>query len=359
MTQALAVHEILSSSGHELVGVVAGRNSQRSLPEFFARGFPVPVQCLPSPGFVFQHSRSVNVPGTVWQTARNLGRYRRSLIELRSIIRETRPDVIVNFFEPLAGLLQWSGPGSVPVLAVGHQYMIWHPGYVRLAGHVSQQAGMHAFVRLVGHRATRLALSLYEDSDLPERQLIVCPPILRRQLFELQPADGAYHLVYLLNHGYAEEIDRWQRSRPEVEMHVFYDKPGASAEETVRPNLTFHRLNGEKFLRLMAGCRAVVCTAGFESVSEAAWLGKPLFMVPVENHVEQMLNALDAVKLGLGITDRRFELSRLAELPPRIDVRTFRNWVARAGSILSRAINEAVGRPAGAQKETMPASLAA
>lgn len=33
-------------------------------------------------------------------------------------------------------------------------------------------------------------------------------------------------------------------------------------------------------------------------VSEAAYFGKTLFLVPVKNHVEQRINALDAAKMG-------------------------------------------------------------
>ena len=87
-------------------------------------------------------------------------------------------------------------------------------------------------------------------------------------------------LVYLVNHGYSEEIRAWHRAHPEVALHCFYDRPGAPPEEVVDGSLTFHRLDGEKFLRMMAGCRAVVSTAGFESVCEAAWLGKPVLVVP-------------------------------------------------------------------------------
>jgi len=342
MTQALACQELLSRWGHELVGVVAGKNSARSLPDFFARGFPVPVTTLASPGFVFRDSRSVDVPATVWQSVVQAGRHRASLRELRAIIRRAKPDLVINFLEPLAGLLQLLQPLRVPVLAVGHQYMIHHPDYVKLPGHTAQQLGMRWFVNLVSARSHRLALSFYETDDLPERRLTVCPPILRRQLFELQATSGDYFLVYLLNHGYAAEINAWHQAHPTVTLHCFYDKPGAPEVEPARPRLTFHRLNGEKFLRMMADCRAVVCTAGFESVSEAAWLGKPLFMVPVENHVEQMINALDAVNLGFGLTDRRFRLDLLSQLPDCIDNEGFRRWVDRAEAVLSRAVRQAV-----------------
>lgn len=56
--------------------------------------------------------------------------------------------------------------------------------------------------------------------------------------------------------------------------------------------LTFHRLDDVKFLKMMAGCRAYATTAGFESVCEALYMGKPCMLIPA--HVEQECNAVDA-----------------------------------------------------------------
>jgi hypothetical protein len=136
-----------------------------------------------------------------------------------------------------------------------------------------------------------------------------------------------------LNHGYAGDIERWCAENPGVPVQCFYDKPGAPDEEKKSPSLTFHKLHGEKFLQLMAGCRAVVCTAGFESVSEAAYLGKPVLMIPVQNHIEQFLNALDAVKAGIGINDSEFKLSRLLAPDVPHAGQNFRDWVDSAESI--------------------------
>ena len=53
-------------------------------------------------------------------------------------------------------------------------------------------------------------------------------PILRRQLFALQPDfSGGHLLIYLLNHGYATEIIEWHQQNPTIPIHCFYDKPGA------------------------------------------------------------------------------------------------------------------------------------
>ena len=139
-------------------------------------------------------------------------------------------------------------------------------------------------------------------------------------------------------HGFAQDIIRWNQKNPSVPIHCFYDKPDAPAEERVSETLTFHRLHGEKFLQLMAGARAVVCTAGFESVCEAAYLGKPLMMVPVENHYEQYLNGLDAEQAGIAIRDSTFNLSRICNYQPSSRLGAFREWVDQGEEIFLPAI---------------------
>jgi UDP:flavonoid glycosyltransferase YjiC (YdhE family) len=146
----------------------------------------------------------------------------------------------------------------------------------------------------------------------------------------------------LLNHGYAEQIIQWHKKNPQTTLHCFYDKPGAPPELRHDDTLTFHRLDGEKFLRMMAECKFVACTAGFESLGEAAWLGKPLFLVPVENHIEQEINAIDATRIGLGVADTSFNLDRLAELPERLENSKYRAWLNRADSLLLQALERAV-----------------
>ena len=273
-----------------------------------------------------------------------LPKYFRILRQLDAIVRETQPDMIINFFEPMAAFYAITRRKRPPVVAIGHQFMFQHPGYVRAPQLWKQLLSMKIYTALLGVRTTKLALSLYEAPDLPGKRIVVGPPILRKQLFQLvSNPKGDFVLVYLLNHGYADQIISWSEKNPQTKLHCFYDKPGAPAEFQYSPSLTFHKLDGEKFLQMMAECRHVVCTAGFESVSEAAWLGKPLFLVPVENHVEQQVNALDAEQSGLGLAEKSFNLDRLAELPASLPVEKFRNWVNCAPEKLFTAIKLAIG----------------
>ena len=343
MTQAMAVKEMAEAAGHQIVAVTLGASAQRPMPAYFASAMKIEVRQLPTLEFKYKNNRSVSNTATLLGVFGKLPKYFRILKQLDAIVRETQPDVIINFFEPMAAFYAITRRKRPPIVAIGHQFMFQHPGYVRAPQLWKQLLSMKIYTRLLGARATKLALSLYAAPDLPEKRIVVGPPILRKQLFQLESkSDGDFVLVYLLNHGYADQIIAWSAKNPQTKLHCFYDKPDAPAEFQHSPSLTFHRLDGEKFLQMMAACRHVVCTAGFESVSEAAWLGKPLFLVPVENHVEQQVNALDAEQFGLGLAEKSFNLDRLAELPDSLPVEKFRNWIDCAPEKLFAAIELAV-----------------
>ncbi len=307
----------------------------------------VPVTQLPTLEFKYKNSRAVSNTATLLAALVSLPKYVGLVRRFDALVRAAQPDIIINFFEPVAALYALTHRRRPPVVAVGHQFMFQHPGYVRTPGLWKQLFSIRIYTWLLGARSTKLALSLYPAPDLPGKRLIVGPPILRKQLFRLQsnPA-GNFSLVYLLNHGYADQIIRWSNAHPQTRLHCFYDKPGAPAEFQHSPSLTFHQLAGEKFLNMMAECRNVVCTAGFESVSEAAWLGKPLFLVPVENHVEQQVNAIDAEQFGIGLAEKSFNLDRLAELPERLPTKKFRAWMECAPAKFFQAVESAVAASA-------------
>jgi hypothetical protein len=105
-----------------------------------------------------------------------------------------------------------------------------------------------------------------------------------------------------------------------------------------------HCLNSDGFLAHLAGCRAYAGTAGFESVCEALWLGKPALLVPTEGQHEQTLNAWDAERAGAASVGTYAELDGFWADPPvpRSEVvEGFRDWVRRAPQVLVDIVERA------------------
>ena len=71
--------------------------------------------------------------------------------------------------------------------------------------------------------------------DLPNKKLYVVPPLLRPEVTKLIPENYNYILGYMLNSGYAGDIEKWHRANPEIELHFFWDKKDAPETLQVTP----------------------------------------------------------------------------------------------------------------------------
>src|SRR5947207_606937 len=103
MTQAISMKQILERNGHEIVAVLAGGNPERPLPAFFEQAFPK-FQRITSPTFAQKENRGISVRRSVIATAPQTPEIRQSLRVIRDTTDRTRPDLIINFLEPLMGV---------------------------------------------------------------------------------------------------------------------------------------------------------------------------------------------------------------------------------------------------------------
>lgn len=151
----------------------------------------------------------------------------------------------------------------------------------------------------------------------------------------MTPTKGDYLHGYLLNSGFSEEICSWHKSHPTVNLHIFWDKKNVNPVVKVDSHLSFHQLNDTLFIRYMAGAKAYATTAGFESVCEAMYLGKPVLMVPT--HIEQACNAFDASHAGAGVVADQFDLDALLRLSrTHQPSSSFPHWVKQADWLILR-----------------------
>jgi uncharacterized protein (TIGR00661 family) len=344
MTQAMAASEWLASRGHELIGVVIGESTRRTVPGFVHDALQVPFLQVASPNFVADDRGGVNLWKSVAVHSRLwFSHYEPALKHIEAHVRELQPDVIVNFFEGMTGLWALRRRPKVPIVAVAHQFMFMHPVYRFAPGAPLQQASLRLYTRIAAAGARiRLALSLYPAAAVPSRRLRVAGPILRREVHELaaegREPDGSL-LAYLMEPGLADELERAADGHLDQRVDCFWDGPA----EQRGPNMFFHPLDRWAFLEHMARCSGVLTTAGFEGIGEAMLLGKPALMVPVPGHYEQRCNAPDAERAGAGLAARTFDVGRLLELartyrPPA----GFQAWCAGAEAAFVAAVEDAL-----------------
>ena len=345
LTQAISLAQILQTAGHTVVGAWVSVADGRPIASFFEDQFTAPITPVEGPGLVYcPKTNALDAVTTCGRVLKHLGRYRQSLGQLRDAIQTERPDVVVNFFELLGGLTYALYRPSVPMVCVAHQCLALHPDFPFPRGKWFERLTFKWLVRVnAWHAHELLGLSFDKQADVPGQRLRVVPPLLRQEVTCLQPVDEPFVLAYTTQPGLKTEVLKAHQQRPDMAIRYFHAGV-AEAEQRVDETLTYCQIDGKRYLDAMQHCRAVITTAGFESVCEALYLGKPVLMIPQPNHYEQMGNALDGQRAGVGLAADCFDLNRLLEYLPTHDAQVsdrFRSWHARGYFMFLAALNRA------------------
>ncbi len=344
LTQAVALSAMLQKHNHEVVGAMVGSADGKTIPQFFADNFRFQSIAFASPCLVYsKKTKALSIRKTLIDSILNIKKYFYSLRKIQETVEQLKPDVIINFYDVLGGIHQFLFRPSVPMVCVAHQYLLLHPDFIHPKNHWFDKLLVNTNTRITALGSVKkLALSFTPFSNDDKQNIAIIPPLLRTEITHLKPQTGDYILVYLTQHSLAEELIKWHAKNLTVKIHCFWDKPQNTEVFKYARNLHFHRINSQKFIEMMQNCGGLVTTAGFESVCEAMYLGKPTMMIPVPKHYEQACNALDAKRAGAGITGTKFDLSDfISYMPYYQDISPeFQTWHSRSSFVFLREIEK-------------------
>lgn len=334
LTQAISLYKILKKTGHDVSHVIVGKSRRRELPKFFWDQIEAPILQLPSPNFITDRkSKSVKVINSIIFNLFKLRTFLKSVRSIDQIVRKEQPEAIINFYDFLGGLYFLLKKHRTKHIAIAHQFFLEHSEFSFPNGRLLDRSSMKFGNRLAGYGATKkLALSFKDYVNEESKKLTIVPPLLRNVITTQNTTNQSHFLVYLVNHGYSQQVEGFHAKYPDIPIHCFWDKRGEPETLVKTKNLSFHQLNEQKFIDLMASCKGYLTTAGFESVCEAMYLGKPTLMVPVQGHYEQKCNAVDAVSAGAGISSKTFGLQLLLDYLPEYEnvQQEFHAWCKKA-----------------------------
>lgn len=342
LMQALAMMKLLEKHGHRVVEVLVGKSPFRNIPDFFIHQSSAPVLAFESPNFLPAQNKKVQIYKSLVYNLRNTHQFVGSMNFIKNRIKHHQPDVVVNFYDLIAGLTfgTYKLLLDCKFICIAHQYLILHPDFKLPNRFNPETSSLSTFTMMTSLNADkRLALSFEKYKKFKPFKLTSVPPILRQEILESQAEKEDFLLGYILNPVYEEEIRAWHQENPEQELHFFWDKSNAAEEVKMDSTLTMHRINDKKFIEKMRTCKGYASTGGFESICEALYLEKPVLMIPA--HVEQQVNVSDAESVGAGIGAESFDLGKLLDFIPKYKPnKEFKNWVRMSEEIFIRELTE-------------------
>jgi uncharacterized protein (TIGR00661 family) len=229
---------------------------------------------------------------TLTENLRKLTQGHRKLTSLRrEVFKAIRPDCVFTDFEPMTAYL--ANHYGLPLISVDNQHRLRYMRYPCPPRLRQDKSLTRNIIRAMVPAPDVALVTTFFYGTPKNAYTFLFPPILRQVVLELTPVRGDHILVYLTG-GFESFVSRLADFRRERFVIYGYDR-----DEQVG-NLRYKPFSKDGFLNDLAGCKAVMATAGFTLSTEALYLRKPYLAMPMNGQFEQEINAHFLDRLGYG-----------------------------------------------------------
>lgn len=186
-------------------------------------------------------------------------------------------DLIISDFEPIT--LWGAKIAGVKRVGIGNMYSMSSKKFPKTKG----RRVTNMIARMMCPTKNKIAMHFQKFDDF------IYYPIIRSEIRDVLPADKGFTLVYLNSFSDAEIMECLVRPEFEQRRFIIYSKEAVDSFEY--RNCEVKPLNNETFIQDIGNCSGVITAGGFQTISEALYLGKKLLVIPIKKQSEQISNA--------------------------------------------------------------------
>lgn len=283
-TRSSVIINHLLEKGHQ-AKVVSSHHPYRCLKEKFPDVERIGGWCLT------YKDNSIKRRLTLWNNFKKAGPVFYHNLKLWKIMFKYCPELIITDFEPFTaqvGLLL-----AKPVLCIDNQHIIkteleHGPEKIR----IDWFFGRLVIKGMIPWSKQYLVTTFFYPKN-KHKKICLVPPIIRKEILQLKPEEKDYFLVYQTSTTNLTLIEELKKIKKSFIVYGF-------EQEKQEDNLLFKKFNETEFLQDLAHCQAVITNGGYSLISEALYLHKPIFSVPIKKTIEQYINSFYLDKLGYG-----------------------------------------------------------
>jgi uncharacterized protein (TIGR00661 family) len=231
----------------------------------------------------------------------------KSLSRIIKVIREFKPDFALTDFEPLVPIVsKWFG---LPFYSINHQNYIAHTKLDYPCSWRTDYLNCLAIVNNMYMNAEKYFVTTFYFPEVKKRmkkRTILFGPILRNEVLKQKPKKGKHVLVYVTTNKASDILEILPKLDEKFVVYGFKNKKDYK-------NIKFKEASNEGFLKNLTNSKAVITNGGYTLMSEALYLKKPIYSIPIKNQFEQLINAYYLEKLGFGLYDLNPNKERLIQ----------------------------------------------
>lgn len=280
-TRSKEIIKHLVDSGHQVLVMSYGQALF-----FLQKDFNV----VEIPGLILSYKNNkLSYWETIFKNTKLLLKQTQSWKEVSKAFKDFKPEMVITDFEPLTCLL--AKQNKIPLLSIDNQHQLTNTK-VSCKGHKKDLLAAQFIIKTVVWGAKRYFVTTFYETPIFHKNTYIFPPIVRQEVLDLQTEKQDYILIYQ-NSDFNHLIDIYKTI---PEKFVIF---GLNKDE-VDGNITYKNYSLNEWLNYLANCKAIIATAGLSLMCEALFLKKPLLAMPIDQQIEQVINAQYLQNKGYG-----------------------------------------------------------
>jgi len=324
--------DYLIKKKHELIIVAGGRAF-----DFLSRHFKnvYNIDCY---NIVYKDNSVQNIETTVAFVKKFPKALVRNLKQIMKIVIKFEPEIVITDFEPFSSIIS-KMLFKIPVVAIDNISIITK-GKIHIP---IAEIPSYITAKFISKPATRIDADRYIIPSFFNAELktpndtVLVPPVLRPEILKAKTKRGNHIVVYQTSATNNKLLSSLKKMRENFIIYGF-DK------DKNNKNLTFRRFSEKKFIADLASCKAVIVNGGFNVISEAIYLQKPILSVPVRKQFEQIMNASYVERLGYGEYHKFINSEKIANFLRRLPEyeNNIKSYKQDGNKLLFREVDRAV-----------------
>jgi len=217
----------------------------------------------------------------------------KSLLMIRKTIKEFKPDVILTDADPITynlALLK-----KLPRISIDNPQAIIYRKYKVKTSEFWPWFALVLACKIAAFNADKYVIYDFSEKRSTNKKVIFLKPLIQQGILHEKPKEKHHIFVYQTSQS-TEFISEILKKIDE--KFIIY----GFAKNQKENNLIFKKFNENEFYQDIAHSKAVITNGGFTVLSEALYLKKPIFTIPIKRQFEQVLNGKFIENLGVGVS---------------------------------------------------------
>lgn len=209
-----------------------------------------------------------------------------------AFLRE-KPELVITDFEPF--VLYWAKLFDVPCISMDNQHSITNTAIDKIPGQWLNELYSKLVIWSFLPKPDVTLITTFFETPITKMNTVLVSSIIKPELLQTKSGNKGHIFVYQTSKSYKKLFSILKKISKQFIIYGF-------DREEQDGNLLFRKFANSHYAKDLAAADAVIINGGFTTLTEALYMQKPVFAIPIRKQFEQIVNGYYVQKMGYGMT---------------------------------------------------------